>query len=149
MRKTLDLYRFVPFRMNRLAAEISEALAVEYRDRYGLDVPEWRVIATLGFRGEPCTAQEICAHTHTHKSTISRAVSALIDRGLIKANENGKDRREVRLTMTAKGRKLYQDLIPRLLDRESNIMNGLSEAERKQFDALLKKIESGLSLPTD
>lgn len=145
----LNLYRFVPFRMNRLAAEISTALAVEYRDRYGLDIPEWRVIATLGFRHEPCTAQEICASTHTHKSTISRAVTELIARGMVKRLENGDDRREFRLTLTAKGRKLYQDLIPRLLRRESEIMDSLTAAERQQFDALLAKIEGGLSLPND
>ncbi|GAH37023.1 unnamed protein product, partial [marine sediment metagenome] len=36
----LDLLKFVPFRMNRLAAEISQALSSEYRDRYDIDIPE-------------------------------------------------------------------------------------------------------------
>src|SRR5689334_10849168 len=41
----LDLFGFVPFRLNRLAAEVSNALASEYSARYGLDIPEWRVLA--------------------------------------------------------------------------------------------------------
>src|SRR5436309_15335097 len=53
----LDLFRFVPFRLNRLAAEVSAALASEYRQRYGLDIPEWRVIATLCFRDETYIAR--------------------------------------------------------------------------------------------
>jgi hypothetical protein len=40
----LDLFRFVPFRLNRLAAEVSAALSGEYQERYGLDIPEWRVM---------------------------------------------------------------------------------------------------------
>ncbi len=146
--KNLNLFRFVPFRMNRLAAEISAALSVEYRDRYGLDIPEWRVIATLGFRETPCTAQFVSESTHTHKSTISRAVSTLIERGIIERVENKEDRREYSLRLTREGRKLYQSLIPRLLRREAEILSCLTEAEQRQFEMLLEKIESGLSLPT-
>ena len=74
----LDLFNFVPFRLNRLAAEVSSALSVEYQARYGLDIPEWRVLATLGFRNDACSAQYIAHCTRTHKSTISRAVTALM-----------------------------------------------------------------------
>src|ERR1700753_1106174 len=35
----LDLFGFVPFRLNRLAAEVSNALSDEYQARYGLDIP--------------------------------------------------------------------------------------------------------------
>ena len=93
----LDLFSFVPFRLNRLAAEVSAALSSEYRERYGLDIPEWRVLATLGFRNDPCTAQYIAHCTRTHKSTISRAVTALLDRQLIARVENADDRREFAL----------------------------------------------------
>ncbi|OQW54330.1 MAG: MarR family transcriptional regulator [Proteobacteria bacterium SG_bin9] len=147
--KTLDLFRFVPFRMNRLAAEISSALSAEYRDRYGLDIPEWRVIATLGYRDKPSTAQSVSESTHTHKSTISRAVTALIERGIVERLENAEDRREYSLRLTREGRKLYQSLIPRLLRREAEILDCLTAAERQQFERLLGKIEAGLSLPAE
>ena len=142
----LDLFKFVPFRLNRLAAEVSNALSVEYQERYGLDIPEWRVLATLGFRNDACSAQYIAHCTRTHKSTISRAVTSLMQRKLVERVENADDRREFRLQMTAKGKTLYEELIPQLLRREQEILACLSAQERKDFAALLGKIEKGFDL---
>jgi DNA-binding MarR family transcriptional regulator len=142
----LDLFSFVPFRLNRLAAEVSAALSGEYQERYGLDIPEWRVLATLGFRNDACSAQYIAHCTRTHKSTISRAVTALMTRQLVERVENEDDRREFRLRLTRKGQALYAQLIPRLLRKESEIMSSLSPGEQKDFARLLGKIETSLDL---
>jgi DNA-binding MarR family transcriptional regulator len=142
----LDLFKFAPFRLNRLAAEVSAALASEYRERYGLDIPEWRVLATLGFRREACSAQYVAQCTRTHKSTISRAVTSLLERRLIERVENADDRREFRLRLTRKGKTLYEELIPRLQQREREIMACLSIEERKTFERLIGKIEASLDL---
>jgi DNA-binding MarR family transcriptional regulator len=142
----LDLFQFMPFRLNRLAAEVSAALSEEYQARYGLDIPEWRVLATLGFRNEACTAQYIAYCTRTHKSTISRAVSALLDRQLLERVENEDDRREYRLRMTRKGTALYEELIPRLKRKEREILSCLSAREQQEFARMLGKIESSLDL---
>ena len=142
----LDLFSFVPFRLNRLAAEVSAALSSEYRERYGLDIPEWRVLATLGFRNDACSAQYIADCTRTHKSTISRAVTALMERQLVERVENEEDRREFRLRMTRKGDALYEQLIPRLLRKEQEILSCLSAREQKDLAAMLGKIEQSLDL---
>jgi DNA-binding MarR family transcriptional regulator len=142
----LDLFSFVPFRLNRLAAEVSNALSSEYRERYGLDIPEWRVLATLGFRNDACSAQYIAHCTRTHKSTISRAVTALMQRQLIERVENEDDRREFALRMTRKGQALYEELIPRLKRKEQEILSCLSAQERKEFSSALGKIEKHLDL---
>ena len=145
-RSRLDLFRFVPFRLNRLAAEVSAALSSEYQERYGLDIPEWRVLATLGFRNDACSAQYIAHCTRTHKSTISRAVTTLTARQLVERVENADDRREFRLRMTRKGKALYEELIPRLKRKEQAILSCLSTQERKDFAMLLGKIENSLDL---
>jgi DNA-binding MarR family transcriptional regulator len=142
----LDLFGFVPFRLNRLAAEVSNALADEYQARYALDIPEWRVLATLGFRNDACSAQYISDCTRTHKSTISRAVTSLLGRQIVERVENAEDRREFRLRLTRKGRTLYEELIPRLLRKEQEILACLTAAERRDFATLLGKIEKSLAL---
>ena len=143
---TLDLFKFVPFRLNRLAAEVSAALSGEYQARYRLDIPEWRVLATLGFRDDACSAQYIAHCTRTHKSTISRAVSALLERRLVERVENEDDRREFRLRLSRKGQALYEQLIPRLRRKEQELLSCLSAKERKDFATMLGKIEKQLAL---
>src|SRR6266851_5543666 len=145
-KKRLDLFHFVPFRLNRLAAEVSSALSGEYQERYGLDIPEWRVLATLGFRDDACSAQYIAHCTRTHKSTISRAVTTLMTRQLVERVENADDRREFRLRMTRKGKALYEELIPRLKRKEQAILSCLSAQERRDFAHMLGKIEQSLDL---
>ena len=108
----LDLFGFVPFRLNRLAAEVSSALSVEYAARYGLDIPEWRVLATLGFRHDACSAQYIAQCTRTHKSTISRAVTSLMKRQIVERVENEDDRREFRAAPDAQGRSALRGTDP-------------------------------------
>ncbi len=142
----LDLFTFVPFRLNRLAAEVSSALAVEYQERHGIDIPGWRILATLGFRNDACSAQYISQCTRTHKSTISRAVTSLLQRQLIERVENQADRREFRLQLTTKGREFYERLFPRLLHREQEILSCLSAQERKDLASLLGKMEQSLNL---
>lgn len=142
----LDLFKFMPFRLNRLAAEVSAELASDYRERYGLDIPEWRVLATLGFRDDACTAQYIAHCTRTHKSTISRAVAHLLERQVIERVENKDDRRELALQLTRKGRTLYEELIPLLLHKEQDILSCLTASERKAFALALGKIEKRLDL---
>jgi len=141
-----DLFRFVPFRLNRLAAEVSNALSEEYQARYGLDIPEWRVVATLGFRDDACSAQFIAQCTRTHKSTISRAVTALLERELIERVENSDDRRAFELRLSGKGKTLYDELIPRLLSKEQDILSCLTAQERSEFARALDKIEHSLDL---
>src|SRR5262249_33118154 len=98
------------------------------------------------FRNDACSAQYISQCTRTHKSTISRAVTALLGRQLIERVANAADRREFRLQLTAEGRKLYEELFPRLLHREHAILSCLSQQERNDFARLLGKIERSLEL---
>ena len=122
------------------------ALSGEYQERYGLDIPEWRVLATLGFRNDACSAQYISDCTRTHKSTISRAVMTLMQRQIVERVENAHDRREFRLRLTKEGKTLYQELIPRLLHKEREILSCLSAQERKELACLFGKIEKSLDL---
>lgn len=147
MSGSLDLTSFLPFRLNRLSAEMSRRLFEIYGERYGIDIPEWRVMATLG-TSEPVTAQEIVRSTRTHKSTISRAVARLTEMGWIERTTDDGDRRQMKLRFTPKGRETYLEIVPLVLARESEVLDRLGSQEKAVSDAL-SRLEAALDLDKD
>ncbi len=141
----LQLGDFVPFRLNRLAAQVSEHLAGIYRERFGLDVPEWRVMATVGpERG--CTAQYIARSTRMHKTRVSRAIAHLEERGLMTRVTSSSDRREMQLRLTKAGRRMYAELVPLALEREHALLACMSKDQLRAFTGALDRMELFLGL---
>ena len=141
----LQLADFVPFRLNRLAAEVSEHLAGIYRERFGIDVPEWRVMATVGpERG--CTAQYIAHSTRMHKTRVSRAIAHLEERGLMTRVTSSADRREMKLQLTKAGRRMYAELVPLALERERALLACISKEQLHAFTDALDCLETFLGL---
>jgi DNA-binding MarR family transcriptional regulator len=141
----LELGEFVPFRLNRLAAEVSEHLASAYRERFDLDVPEWRVMATVGpERG--CTAQYIVGSTRMHKTRVSRAIAHLEEKGLMTRLTSPADRREMELKLTKAGRRLYEQLVPLALERERTLLSCMTKEQLRAFTGGLDRLETYLGL---
>jgi len=142
---TLLLANFAPFRIARLAAGVSDHLAQLYKQRFGLEVPEWQVIATVG-SAWTCTAQHIADSTRMHKTRVSRAIAQLVKRGLIERTCNADDRREMELRLTKTGRATYAELVPLALERERALMACLTEEELRAFNEALGRLEEFLGL---
>ncbi|MGE0119087.1 MAG: MarR family winged helix-turn-helix transcriptional regulator [Dongiaceae bacterium] len=137
----LELERFLPYRLNVVAESVSRALSRLYAERYGISIPEWRVIATLG-QYERMTAKEVGAHSRMHKTKVSRAVATLEAKGLAARATNADDLREAFLALTGRGRRLYAELAPRALAFERALDAALGARERRHLDALLHSLEA-------
>ncbi len=46
--KKLNLDNFLPYRLSIASNALSERIAAEYQNRFGLKIPEWRLMAVLG-----------------------------------------------------------------------------------------------------
>jgi DNA-binding MarR family transcriptional regulator len=105
----LKLEQFLPYQLNVVATLVSEALSRVYARRYRIGIPEWRVLVTLGQFGV-MTGKVVGAHTHMHKTKVSRAVALLEKRKLLARRINRADMRESFLSLTAAGRAIYRRL---------------------------------------
>jgi DNA-binding MarR family transcriptional regulator len=145
----LKLEEFLPYRLNVVASLVSQALSRIYSERYGIGVPEWRVLVTLGQFGM-MTGKDIGAHTHMHKTKVSRAVAQLEKRKFLTRRVNRSDLREAFLSLTTNGRAIYEDLAPSAIEFAKRLFDGLDPAERAAFDRALKHLtESSAALVSE
>ncbi|MBM3531070.1 MAG: winged helix-turn-helix transcriptional regulator [Alphaproteobacteria bacterium] len=135
----LKLEQFLPYRLNVVASLVSQALSRIYAQRYGIGVPEWRVLVTLGQYGI-MTGKAIGEHSHMHKTKVSRAVAQLETRKLVARRANRADLRESYLTLTPAGREMYEDLAPVALDFAARLSDAVDPADRAAFDRAVERL---------
>jgi len=135
----LALERFLPYRLSIVTQTVSGALSRQYGERFGLSVPQWRVMAVLG-RFAPLSANQVCERTVMDKVAVSRAVAALLERGLIERTVDSIDRRRSALRLTTKGRSTHQQIVPLALEYERRLLAALSPAERASLSTILDKL---------
>ena len=137
----LRLEDFLPYQLSVLADTMSQSLSRLYGERYGLGVPEWRVIANLGQRGT-MTATEIGGHAQMHKTKVSRAVSGLVERGYVSRERNRADQREALLQLTVQGRGVYETLVPPAKAFNAALESTLSDDEQAMLRSVLDRLLS-------
>jgi DNA-binding MarR family transcriptional regulator len=135
----LKLEHFLPYQLNVVANLTSLALSRVYARRYGIGVPEWRVLVTLGQYGV-MTGKAVGAHTHMHKTKVSRAVALMERRRLLLRRANRADMRESFLSLTAAGRTMYEEVAPHALEFAQRLTEILSPGDREAFDRALKQL---------
>lgn len=141
MTQRLRLDNFVPYRLSIASNLMSDAIAGAYRSLFGLNVAEWRLIAVLAERSST-TQQEMCAATRMDKVTISRAAIALADRGLIDRAPNPNDKRSQLLSLSASGRQLYAQVVPKATAMEKELLADLSAEEVATLVDMLRRLEA-------
>ncbi|MEZ5668567.1 MAG: MarR family transcriptional regulator [Alphaproteobacteria bacterium] len=140
------LDRFLPYRVNVLASRISRRLAAVYEQRFGISIPEWRVLAHLA-ANQKISVREIFERADMDKSKISRAAANLEGAGLIEKRSNASDRRLLEMSLTDEGRRLFAQIAPLALDYEAQLLDRLSAEERDAFDRALTKLNAALADP--
>ena len=135
----LKLDRFVPYRLSVLTNAVSRALAIRYAERFGLTIPQWRIVAVLGHEPD-LSAVEVAKRTVMDKVTVSRAVAALESDGRLIRRVDSDDRRRSLLRLSAAGRAVYRKIVPLARSYEMQLLSTLTASERTALDDLLTRL---------
>jgi DNA-binding MarR family transcriptional regulator len=138
--RPLRLQDYLPYRLSVAANAVSRLIARAYETRFGLRIPEWRLLAVLADEG-PLTQQELCGRTVMDKVTVMRAARSLVRRRLLRRLPNRADGRSHRLMLTAAGERVYQDIVPLALEHESQLLHHIGRQETEQLHRWLRQLE--------
>lgn len=133
----LNLQLYLPYRFSVLSEVVAQGLARQYLGRFDIAIPEWRVLATLG-AFSPLTAKAIGQHSRMHKTKVSRAVTALEQRGLVRGEVSAHDRREINLWLSEEGRALYNQIIPLAHAYQADVVAGI---DPKDLETMARTME--------
>ncbi len=135
----LNLASFLPYRLSVLSNRISRAIAGDYEKRFGLTIPEWRVMAIIGDEPE-LSATQVARRGAMDKVAVSRAVSKLIKAGRLNQRFAVDDRRRSVLSLTTEGRRVYDEVVPIARSYEDAVLAKISKRDQTNLNDILTKL---------
>ncbi|MEM8813385.1 MAG: MarR family winged helix-turn-helix transcriptional regulator [Pseudomonadota bacterium] len=130
------------WRLNFVANFFTGPLYRDLTDRFDLSRPEFVILLCLS-QMPGILARDVCDATGLPKNSISRAVSSLLEKGLIERQQRDDDRRSKTLVMTEPGRDLLAAVVPIVGRRQEAMLAILTPAERDQFERLMERLVQG------
>jgi DNA-binding MarR family transcriptional regulator len=141
MKDELILEEFLPYRLSVLSHTVSTTIASVYEKRFGVTIPEWRVIAILG-RFPGLSAVDVAERTLMDKVAVSRAVTKLIKNGRIDRQFADSDRRRSILNLSEDGRKVHDEIAPLALQFEHELLDGIAAADVETLNVVMDSLMS-------
>lgn len=139
MKDELILEDFLPYRLSITSHTVSTNIARIYEKRFGVSIPEWRVIAILG-RFPGLSAVEVAERTLMDKVAVSRAVTKLIKNGRIDRQFADADRRRSILNLSEEGQQVHNEIAPLALEFERELVEDFSEEDYERFNKILEQL---------
>ncbi|HEX4517355.1 MAG TPA: MarR family transcriptional regulator [Polyangiaceae bacterium] len=129
-----EIHRLVGRTRRRLWLATSRRL-----EDHGESPFRWHVVCYL-VRNGATTQAELAYATAQHPAGVSRLVEELQEHGLVTREQDAADRRKVLVTVTSKGKAWFQSHAPAVNAAALEAMSHLSQSERSELRALLKKL---------
>ncbi len=124
------------------AFRVVEAHLAKYeitQGRFGVLMALWGVCQRAG-RSTRLTPAELADHTGVTRATITGLIDTLEGAGLVTRTPHPDDRRMMTVGLTARGENLLLRILPAHFRQMAQLMDPLSEPERKTLVRLLTKI---------
>lgn len=134
--------RFVDDYLLYLLARASSEVSAQFHDRlraHGLQVPEWRVLASLS-DGDGMTVGELAARALQRQPTMTKIIDRMVDSGLVERRRDKDDRRKVRVFISRDGQRRVDDALADAKDHEREVLADYAPAEADRLKSMLRSL---------
>ena len=131
------------FHFSQILARRTRALNERLRP-YGLDYPRWRVLAVLQ-EHSGATMGRLADLTSVDRTTLTRTLGLMEEAGLVERRERESDRRSLAISLTVKGRRLFNRILPLALLETARALAGFSSEEIGALRDRLKRMADNLN----
>lgn len=135
---------YVTFRLDVISSAAKADASPVYEAACGVSLRELRCLRIAAF--EPGLSQNrLASLAFIEKTLISKTITSLVRRGLLKRDTDAADARRIRLAATPAGLKIVRtcEQIGRTLEAE--LMAGITQKQREIFDACLDRMMSNVA----
>jgi DNA-binding MarR family transcriptional regulator len=110
-----------------------------FEETSGLSLSDSRALSVIGAFG-PLSVNDLASRANLHKGPASRAAQALVGRKLVSKDAHQNDARGVILSLTLKGRKVFDQIIQIVAERNRQITQDLNAIEIEQLNGLIDRL---------
>ncbi|HEY3131336.1 MAG TPA: MarR family transcriptional regulator [Acidobacteriota bacterium] len=122
------------------AAGLVESQLEAVLSETGLSLSKFGVLHHLIQADEALPLSRLAERLSCVKSNVTQVVDRLEVEGLVKRVDDPQDRRSVLAAVTGEGRRLYEAGNDALAQAEKQLLEGLTESDRKELAELLRRV---------
>ncbi len=119
------------------------AFEKEAQRRFGLGAAQMFILHVLAHEDQ-LSLNDVAGRTATDQSSVSLAVGRLVEDGYVRREVSREDRRQIELSLTAKGRALARRSPPAAQETILSGVEAMSATERARLVRLLDKLMKGM-----
>lgn len=139
----LELLEYLPYLINRVGVALVERFERETLNGHNLSIAMWRVLVALS-KVEEQRQIDLAQMTSIEVSTLSRLVTRGVRMGLVNRVRSESSSREVLVSLSPKGHKVVDHIIPMAMALEEAVIAGFSENELAIVRKILRRMYHNL-----
>lgn len=141
MQEPKSVTDLLTYRLLRLSNSFGLYSSRFYRDKFGVTLPEWRVMSIIA-TGEPTSAREISRILATDKGWVGLTIESLRKRSYVSTVPDENDRRRTLVSLTDEGRGVHDEILTLARRRQRRLLSTLPPGMADTLTAGLELLQA-------